>query len=140
MKINVSRIRKFWLISFWLLLTWSLINIGVKASQTGISEPYVLFGHFIGQVTLMGAIYRCAYERTGVRLLVYLMTIASISVFDDLIHASHYDVIGMVLKAFIWFTSYRLLLANAAIGCKIKSEDKELDNQGSAQNLDYKAR
>lgn len=123
MEINLSRVRKFWVISFWLLLGWSLINIGVEI-MAGIQGLSALIGELVGIGSLMGIIYICAYRGTGVRSLVYLMTIASLSIFGDLINKSSYDVIGMTLKAFIWFTSYRLLLANAAMSVKIQPEEK----------------
>lgn len=124
MEINLSRVRKLWAISFWLLLGWSLISIGLEATQVGILGVNALFGKLIGTGIVMGATYVCAYKGTGVRSLVYLMTIASLSIFGELMTKSSYDVIGMIFKAFIWFTSYRLLLANAALRCKVKSEDK----------------
>jgi hypothetical protein len=124
MEIDLYRVRKYWIISFWLLFGWSLISICIEASMVGIQGLSELFGKFVGTGVLMGIIYTCAYKGTGVRSLVYMMTIASLSISVDLITKSNYDVIGMVLKAFIWFTSYRLLLANAALSFKVKLEEK----------------
>ena len=126
MEINLSRVRKFWAISFWLLVGWSLIKMGLEFAQVGIIGTNVLFGKLSGTGILFGGTYLCAYKGTGVRSLVYLMTVASLSIVADLLTKSSYDVIGMILKSFIWFTSYRLLLANAALRCKVKVEDGQV--------------
>jgi hypothetical protein len=127
MEINLSRVRKFWAISFWLLLGWSLINIGFEASTIEAQGMLFLLGKLAGTVFMMGSVYACAYKEKGVHSLVYLMTVASLSIFGDLMEKANYDVAGMILKGFIWFTSYRLLLANAALRCKIKPENKEAE-------------
>lgn len=128
MQINIPKVRKYWAISFWLFLGWSILNIVVRAwNRSGALEESI--GEFIGSATVMIITYTCAYKGKGVRSLVYIMTVSSISIFGEITHSpASYDFIGMSLKAFFWFTSYRLLLVNAIIGCKIQNEIYSKDN------------
>jgi len=124
MEIDIRKVRRYWVISFWLFFAWSAFDILFDCCLAGSTHLPTYVGKFLGLSAMLSATYVCAYKGNGVRLLVYLMTITSLSIFGELVSSSkNYDLIGMVLKAFLWFTCYRLLLGNAAISCKIKNEN-----------------
>jgi uncharacterized membrane protein len=115
------------MIAFISTIIWRIIekiNIVLMASEIDVKVIGYIAGGVTASVIMFLALFEYSYQRHGIRLLVYTITLLILSIYAELNHekVSYWSAMSLTVKIFFCFACYKLLLLNTILYCRMKPE------------------